>query len=548
MTVPTEGLIRTSKTAHPRHYLLAPSEPTPNGRLHLGHIAGPFLRLDMLSRFLRMRGDLPLIITGSDVYEPYMTFKAVAEGRSEAEIAAEYDALIAEDLSAVDIGVDQFINPCEDPWRKVFEEEVDACVRRLRHRGAVVEQRERVPYSRSAARYIVGPWLTGGCPDCGSRVSSYFCETCGGHFRPENLLEPQGPDGAGPLEWREISSLFLRVAEPEPLRRRMAEMRVPPRFQEAVERFLAREGGTVRLSAPQQWGVALEGGVPGVPRTLFSYAGIFMFARLMGAVHGEMSGTGVNAFDPGSGVTTVTSFGIDNVIPTMVCIVGTALRHGDMKGYDRVLVNDFYQLEGEKFSTSRGHVIWSADIARAPRISADAVRYFLAGTRLEEGPESMEPRSFVEVNNTRLAGRLTSLVRAASAVSADVLPEPMGQDRLARLEELLRRQETALDGLVIATADAVAAFDLWWRETPGEWGSASQAYWWLKGVAVLAFPIMPRLGRRLWESLGGTGEPRLAAFLEPTRPRASGGPGGFEPITLGDLVSVLPVSSRHVPA
>lgn len=425
MTAPSARLIGAPKAARPRHYLLAPSEPTPNGRLHLGHIAGPFLRLDMLSRFLRMRGDLPLIITGSDVYEPYMTFKAAAEGRSEERIAAEYHALIAEDLATMDIGVDRFINPCEEPWRRAFEEEVGACLRRLRRRGVVAERRERVPYSPSAARYVVGPWLAGRCPDCGSEVSSYFCERCGGHFRPENLLEPRGLGGVGPLEWREISSLFLRTAEPGPLRRRMAETRLQPRFREAVERFLAREGGVVRLSAPQEWGVALEGDGSGVPRALFPYAGIFMFARLMGAVHGEMSGTGVNAFDPGSGVTTVTSVGIDNVIPTMVCIVGTALRHGGTKPYDRVLVNDFYLLEGAKFSTSRGHVIWVADLARSPRIGTDAVRYFLAATRLEDKPESMEPEAFVEVNNTRLAGLLTPRVRAASAACAGVLPEPM---------------------------------------------------------------------------------------------------------------------------
>src|SRR4051812_14955507 len=116
MTTHAASLIRRAEISSPRRYLLVPPEPTPNGRLHLGHIAGPFLRTDILRRFLRMRGDHPLTITGSDVYEPYVTFKAALEGRREQEIAAEYHALISEDLRAMDIEVDLFLNPAEQPW------------------------------------------------------------------------------------------------------------------------------------------------------------------------------------------------------------------------------------------------------------------------------------------------------------------------------------------------------------------------------------------------------------------------------------------------
>ncbi|MDH2425010.1 class I tRNA ligase family protein [Sphaerisporangium sp. TRM90804] len=536
-------LIRTAGDIPPRRYLLVPPEPTPNGRLHLGHIGGPFLRMDLLSRFVRMRGDRPLTITGSDVYEPYMTLKAATEGRTEGELAAEYHALIAEDLRAMKIDLDAFVNPAQEPWRTAFEEEVAGCLRRLKEKGAVVTRRERVPYSRSAGRFAVGPWLAGRCPDCDAETGSYFCEACGGHFQPENLRDARGVGGVGPLEWREISSLFLKPADPGELGARMVEMGVPSRYRETVRHHLTRDGGMVRVSAPEAWGIPLERTEPDVPRTLFPYAGIFMFARLAGALHGHMSGSGVNAFHPHSGVTTVTSLGIDNVIPTLVCIVGTSLLHGDMKAYDRALINDFYLLEGEKFSTGRKHAIWAADIAGSPRIDVDAVRYFLAGTRLEERRESMDPRSFVDVVNTRLAGALTPLLlRARRSLDVSSVPEPVTEERLVTLEALLDRQNAALDAQVVSTSEAVRAFDLWWRSA----GNLEQsAYWWLKGTSVLGFPIMPGLSLRIWKELGGIGEPRLAAFLDCTRPRQGGAPWGFEAITLGDLAPLLPDSSRH---
>ncbi|GAA4215718.1 class I tRNA ligase family protein [Microbispora amethystogenes] len=543
MSTRSTGLIRSAGSRPPRHYLLVPPEPTPNGRLHLGHIAGPYLRSDMLSRFARMRGDLPLTITGIDVYEPYMTLKSAVDGRPEGEIAAEYHALIAEDLAAMDIGLDAFVNPAEEPWRTAFEGEVAGCLRRLRERGAVTTLRERVPYSPSAGRFAVGPWLAGRCPDCDAGAGSYFCEACGGHFRPENLRDPEGTNGVGPLEWREITSLFLRPADPRDLGARMADIGVPARYQETVRRYLSREGGMVRVSAPERWGIPLDEVDPGVPRTLFPYAGIFMFARLTGAVHGSLSGTGVNAFDPGSDVVTVTSLGVDNVVPTLVCIVGTSLLHGDMKTYDRTLINEFYGLEGEKFSTSRGHVIGAADIAGTPNVDVDAVRYFLAGTRLEERRESMEPESFVEVVNQRLAGGLTPLLeRARRGLAGVSVPEAISAAQLTRLETLLDRQRSALDGPVVATSRALEAFDAWWRSGAD---LDESPYWWLKGVSVLGFPIMPRLSRRIWEDLGGVGEPRLADFLAPTSPREATRPLGFGTMSIGDLVPVLPATSRY---
>ncbi|MBT2525907.1 class I tRNA ligase family protein [Streptomyces sp. ISL-99] len=524
----------------PRNYLLTLPEPTPNGPFHLGHIAGPYLRMDVIARFLRCRGDRPVVVSGSDVYDPWVPLKAGEEGTTPREVSARYHARISSDLSDLAITTDAFINVSEEPWRDRFEREVDHSLAHLRGRGAVVERTERVLYSESARRHVVGAWLLGRCPDCGAGTASYFCEECGAHFLPENVVEPRSRnDDDGPLAWREIDSLFLALPDAERLDARLARMSVPERYRATVRRFLAREGLAVRLSAPQEWAVDLGRTEPQVPRGLFSYTGTFMFTRLAGEIHGMLTGTGVNAFAPESDVVTLTSLGIDNVIPVLVGIVGTSLMYEDMRTYDRCLITDFHQLAGEKFSTSRRHAIWVADIARARNVSVDAVRYFLAKVNPEAGPASFEPAEFLAEAGDRLSGRFGASLAACHRRLPERPGAPDGR-LMARLDALLGDQERALDSPQVSTAAAVRAFDTWCDSAPGPDAHPDTAYWWLKGAAVLGWPVMPGFAQQTWTTLGGDGEPRLSAFLHPTAPVTAGGPVVFPRPTAADLAPCLP--------
>ncbi|WP_406471972.1 class I tRNA ligase family protein [Streptomyces sp. NBC_01615] len=538
------SLLLTGDAHVPKHYLLVPPEATPNGPLHLGHIGGPFLWSDMIARHLRVRGDLPLVITGSDVYESYVTLKAHAEGSAPGEVAARYGRRIQDDLAALRIGVDAFISPDQEPWRDLFEHEVTGSMERLKDRGAVLTRKERVPYCDASGRWVVGGWLLGRCPECGAGVASYFCEECSAHFLPESVVDPRPLLDEGPLTWREISSLFLRVPERDVLDATLGELGIADRYRQTVARFLERDGLTVRLSAPQEWGVPLPAPEPDVPHALFPYAGIFMFARLAGAVHGQLSGTGVNAFDPDSGVTTITTLGIDNVIPTLVSIVGTSLLHGDMKPYDRCLINHFYQLAGRKFSTSARHAIWAADVAASPAISADAVRYFLARADLESGPASFETAEFLTTANATLADDLGKRMEAAWTRLTDGPPHAPAPAVAELLESLLAEQSAALDATRVDTRRAVAALDRWCADESVAHSADDGAYWWLKGLSLLAFPVMPDLAEQIWQALGGTGEPRAAAFLAPTPADRRLAAPAFGRVEAADLDACLPDSMR----
>ncbi|HKS50078.1 MAG TPA: methionine--tRNA ligase [Amycolatopsis sp.] len=530
-----------------RRHLLIPIMPTPNGRFHLGHIAGPYLKMDLIARHLRRRGDQAWIITGTDSYESYVLRRAEEQNRDPVEVCTDYHKLIECDLAALDIELDAFISPVSSSACATYRELHHEWVRRMERSNGVVAVTERLPFDAVTNRYAGGCWLSGRCPDCASPVTSYFCEDCGTHFRPEELLEPQGRKAEDPLLWRPVTSLFLRLPEPVTILAHLERMAVPARFRAIAERFLTRNRRLLRLSVPGDWGVPLtpDGGGP---RSLFSYTGLLPYSLLCGDLHADLTHAGSSAFAAGSDVVTVSSFGIDNTIPMLVGAIGGALLDPTSKPFDHFLVNHFYQLEGEKFSTSRDHAIWVSDIVAQPRIVTDAIRYYLAKVSPDSQTRSLDVQDFVNTVNSDLAGGISRSTGIAVERLRDLAgePGPPPYNLLQRLESAAREQAKAFEYTSFSSADAVAVLLAWSSEVAAV-RSGTDAYWWLKGLALLVWPVMPRFGGAVWDLLGGHGEPAVSRFSVPSVPDWSRPAPGFGVISRADLDPCLPRALRTVP-
>jgi len=531
----------------PRQHLLIPIMPTPNGRFHLGHIAGPYLKMDLIARHLRRRGEQAWIITGTDSYESYVLRRAQEQKHDPAQVCAQYHELIECDLAALDIELDAFISPLSATWSRSYQTAHLDWLDRMNQQGAVVSITESIPYSPAQDRFLTGCWLSGRCPDCASSVTSYFCEDCGTHFRPEELLEPHDPDSGDVLCWRDVTSLFLRLPEPAAILARLDQMEVPAQFRAIAERFLNRNGRLLRLSVPGDWGVPLKPGDSG-PRSLFSYTGLLPYSLLCGEVQATLANAGVSAFAAGSDVVTVSGFGIDNSVPMLVGAIGGALLDPAAKPFDHFLLNHFYELEGEKFSTSRNHAIWVADIVARPGISTDAIRYYLAKVSPGDRARSLDVQDFVDTVNNDLANGISRCTGIAVDRLRDLVGEPGPPEGslLQRLEAALSEQTRAFDYPTFSSADT-AAVVLAWADGLAGTCSETESYWWLKGLALLSWPIMPRFGQALWGLLGGDGEPALSRFLNPAAPDRCRTAPVFDVLSRDDLHPCLPPTLRDVP-
>ncbi|MFH7617964.1 class I tRNA ligase family protein, partial [Pseudomonas syringae group genomosp. 7] len=75
----------------------------PNGELHIGHIAGPFLAADVFTRDHRQRGHECVLISYSEDYQSYMLRKGLELGVDPIEQAGRNSDPIEASLAAINI-------------------------------------------------------------------------------------------------------------------------------------------------------------------------------------------------------------------------------------------------------------------------------------------------------------------------------------------------------------------------------------------------------------------------------------------------------------
>ena len=66
--------INSLKDTEPILFIAMP--PTPNGGLHLGHVGGPFLKMDIMTRWKRQIGGKALFYSGVDSFDSYVILES----------------------------------------------------------------------------------------------------------------------------------------------------------------------------------------------------------------------------------------------------------------------------------------------------------------------------------------------------------------------------------------------------------------------------------------------------------------------------------------
>jgi methionyl-tRNA synthetase len=503
----------------PREHVLIPIGATANGRLHLGHIGGPMLKVDVLARHLVRGGDRATVVSSTDPYDSFVLIRSRETGQTPEQTVEHWHPLIERDLNAVGIVPDRFINLADEPWRTRYHQISQDIMRDLHAQGLVTSLAERFPYCVANSQYIIGGFLHGECPHCRSATAGYFCEQCGLLFRPEMVMGARcGLDGCTP-DWRSVACLYARLPDPDAVMRWMKATGVPDEYHRVVETYMRVQGPLLRLTQPGTWGVPWPVEGSPVPQVTFNYVvGVLAFWLLCA----ETGADGSSALYAGSTTHTVASFGYDNSLPFLLGGQGIAMALPRLKPVDHVLLNHFMTLDGSKFSTSRNHVIWAGDLAGAPGVGSDAIRAYLTSHSPDCGSTDFSRQGFTAFCDTVLRGRWRAAVDRAWQYepTAGALSTRLAE----RLDELLAAQERALDPTDHNMPAMMTAVHAWVDYVP----TPEDAHWWLKGFALLAYPILPEFGMGLWRALGMTGSPVVERFTQPAQ-----GPRALAPPTIG---------------
>lgn len=488
-----------------KKYLLIPSVPTPNGRLHLGHIGGPFLSVDIFARYLRVCGHSAWIISGTDSYESYAAGKAEEEHKKPEEISHHYHALIAEDLQLMNIQVDQFINPLASQWQFSYQQWHEKIFQQLLDNNATSLLTEKIPWDDENKRYLTGYWLHGNCPVCSKKTTSYFCEACGAHFRPEEITQKN--KGIQ----KTVENIFLHLPKQVELRSRGVNEQVETIFQ----KYQVQQNHLFRLTTHCSWGVP-DPTDQNKDRTLFSYGFIFAYFLMFGEIAGKVMGINSNAFAADAEVITISSFGIDNALPFLSSALGISLGCPQYKAFDYYLVNYFYYLEGRKFSTSRQHMIGVDEAITRKKFSSDIVRLYLASLDVRHQPGNFVMNDFIHFYNKTIDW-IESLSTQGMKHLAEEKRYLCDEYLKTQLSDLFAIQADSLQPNHFLPHQAIQVLDNWITLGKGLSQSSGNYFWWLKGLTLFIYPYMPELGQTLWNTLGYDGLPSIADFFTPPK-------------------------------
>ncbi|MCX4783110.1 class I tRNA ligase family protein [Streptomyces sp. NBC_01264] len=497
--------------------------PTPNGDLHLGHLSGPYLGADVYVRHQRLNGTKAWHLTGSDDYQSYVVAAAAADGVEPAEAAAHYSAEIAKTLELMDISLDQFtVTDTAPEYRSGLQDFFSRVV----SSGRVAVTEADALFDAENGQYLYEVDVKGICPGCASGAGGNICEQCGEPNVVTDLTDPVSALSSSAPRRGPVSRWSLPLHEfREDLDAHHRLGRVPARLRELTDRLFRRPSLDIPLSHPSSWGIPpaekdLDGQVVWVWPEM-SY-GFLHGIQALGARLGE----NWKAAEPEQDWKVVHFFGYDNSFYHSVLY--PALYKLAFPGWAPDIdyhVNEFYLLEGQKFSTSRRHAIWGKEILGPD--SVDAVRYFLSRTRPEAERTNFQRAAYEATLEDTLIGtwqawlndlgsRVTKQYGAAAPDAGTWTPEHsafLGRlgNRLAAITASLGSEgfslnEAAaeLDGIVNDTVRFSRKEGLL-AETAG-WESEARTVIALELAAArllaqVAAPIMPRFAARVAEAL-----------------------------------------------
>jgi methionyl-tRNA synthetase len=507
-----------------KRVLITATPPTSNGDLHVGHLSGPYLAGDVYKRYCRLSGREACYLTGGDDNQSYVATKAEQLGAPPSAVADRFDEAIAETLRRARIEVDVYVRPLHSSRHARF---VADFVARLHAGGHLIARESEAAWCGKCQRYLFESHLSGICPHCGVHSDGSACEACAQPNQCTDLGDAACKRCGSPALRRPVERLYFPLApHASRLEEYFSRVSMGSHLASLCDTMLAEGLPEIPVSNPSDWGIPVP--VEGFAgQTL--YAWFEMAPGYLSATSEMLAGTGRDGgwedWWRSDHAEVVQFFGYDNSY--FHAILFTA----EMMAYDPAIrlpaafvTNEFYRLDGLKFSTSRSHAIWGKEAL--DHLPVDALRWYLCRDRPEAEQTNFRLQDFREAATRRLVEAwepwLLRLGRKLHAEYDGFVPDAAApsaaQAQFAAEMDLLVREATAsyqmesfsprrvtaaLDRLVDA-AQAFGAAESHWRSGAVDRRRTAAAL--VAGaaatLAALAYPIMPGFGARLWSELG----------------------------------------------
>jgi methionyl-tRNA synthetase len=524
--------------------LSAVAWPYANGPRHIGHVAGFGVPSDVFSRYMRMAGHDVLMVSGTDEHGTPILVEADRQGVTPQQLADTYNRVIVEDLARLGLSYDLFTRTTTRNHYAVVQE----MFRTVHRNGYMVEQTTMGAISPSTGRTLPDRFIEGTCPICGyDGARGDQCDNCGNQLDPVDLKNPRSRINGETPEFVQTQHFFLDLpALAGALGQWLQDRAAEGTWRPNVLKFSLNLLDDIRPRAMTRdidWGipVPLPGWQENPSKRLYVWFDA-VIGYLSASVEWARRSGDPDAWrrwwnDPNA--RSYYFMGKDNITfhsqiwpAELLGYDGRGARGGEPGTFGtlnlptEVVSSEFLTMEGGKFSSSRGVVIYVRDMLA--RYQPDALRYFIAVAGPENQDTDFTWDQFRRRTNDELVSTWGNLVnRTASLVSKNLgaVPEAGAlTDADRAVLDAVRASFDTVGELIATHRQKQAVTEAMRAAAEANRYLSDQAPWKLKAsdpdrmrtvlhVAAQAVsdcntllsPFLPHSAQQVHEALGGTG-------------------------------------------
>ena len=419
------------------HILSAVAWPYANGPRHIGHVAGFGVPSDVFSRYMRMRGDDVLMVSGTDEHGTPILVAAEEAGVTPKSLADKNNRIIAEDLVSLGLSYDLFTRTTTVNHEHVVQQMFEVC----RDNGYMVIQDTSVAIDPDTGNTLPDRYIEGTCPICGADgARGDQCDNCGNQLDPQDLINPVSKVSGKAPEFKITKHYFLDLPQlADSLAVWLDEVEATGEWRPNVISFSKHLLEDVRpraMSRDISWGIPVPGWEDQPSKRLYVWFDAvigYLSASIEWARRREAAGTGTKddwrAWWNDPEALSYYFMGKDNIVfhsqiwPAELLAYNGEGAKGGAPGElgklnlpTQVVASEFLTMEGKKFSSSKHVVIYVRDVLS--RYQPDALRYFISIAGPETSDADFTWAEFVRRNNSELVAGWGNLVNRTAAMIA----------------------------------------------------------------------------------------------------------------------------------
>ena len=568
--------------------LSAVAWPYANGPRHIGHVAGFGVPSDVFSRYMRMAGHDVLMVSGTDEHGTPILVAADGAGMSARELADRNNRLIVEDLVALGLSYDLFTRTTAGNHYRVVQDMFAT----VRDNGYMIEQVTRAAISPSTGRTLPDRYIEGTCPICGAEgARGDQCDNCGNQMDPTELINPHSRINGETPNFVESVHYFLDLpALADALSAWLDEREQSGTWRPNVIKFSQNFLEDIRPRAMTRdidWGIPVPGWEDQPTKRLYVWFDA-VIGYLSASIEWARRTGDPEAWRKWWNDPEALSYyfmGKDNIV------FHSQIWPAELLGYNgqgakggapgdlgvlnlptEVVSSEFLTMEGKKFSSSHGIVIYVRDFLS--RYQADALRYFISAAGPETSDSDFTWAEFVRRTNGELVAGWGNLVNRTASMIAKKFGEIPTPGELQDIDRALldaieagfetvgnlirhHRQKAALSEAMRLVGEAnkyVTDTEPFKLKAPEQRERLATVLWTLaQAVAdlnLMLSPFLPHAANDIDRVMGGEGAIAPMPHIEEVEeldpqvlPADFEGRGGY-PIITGDYTNV-PTWERH---